>query len=392
MKVLSYWRKILAAGSLFITGVASADMTLNMRKGVTDLSNEIFDLHMLVLWLCVAIGVVVFSLMIYSMIAHRKSKNPVPATFHESTTVEIAWTIIPLAILIAIAIPATKTLLKLEDATDADVHIKVTGYQWRWHYDYIDEGVSFFSQLSDESNNARQLGASTPAGLASAFPLDANGKDQYLLDVDNPIVIPVGKKVAFLVTSNDVIHAWWSPDLGVKQDAVPGYINDTWAIANEPGVYRGQCAELCGKDHGFMPIVVIAKPEAEYKEWIASKQAEAMAEAMAADANANKTFTKDALMASGEALYVKNCGSCHGVMGESLIPIFPSLKGSAVVTGSVAEHLDIVINGSKVNPAMAAYGAQLSDADLAAIITFERNAWGNSTGDIVQPADIAAAK
>jgi len=386
MKVLSYWRKMLAAGLMMVSGVASADYTLNMRQGVTDMSQDIFSLHMMVLWLCVVIGVVVFGLMIYSMIAHRKSKHPVPATFHESTSVEIAWTIIPLVILIAIAIPATSTLLKLEDATDSDVHIKVTGYQWKWHYDYIDEGVSFFSQLSEESNNARQLGVAD--SVREAIPLGENGKDKYLLDVDNPIVIPVGKKVAFLVTSNDVIHAWWSPDLGVKQDAVPGYINDTWAIANEPGVYRGQCAELCGKDHGFMPIVVIAKPEAEYKEWIASKKAEAMAAA----ANSNKTFTKDELMANGEALYAKNCAACHGPAGKSFVPIFPSLAGSAVATGPVAAHIDVVVNGSKTNPAMAAWGPQLSNADLAAIVTFERNAWGNNAGDMVQPSDIAAAK
>ncbi len=386
MKVLSYWRKMLAAVLMMVSGIASADYTLNMRQGVTDLSNEIYDLHMLVLWLCVVIGVVVFGLMIYSMIAHRKSKHPVPATFHESTTVEIAWTVIPLVILIAIAVPATSTLLKLEDATDADVHIKVTGYQWKWHYDYIDEGVSFFSQLSEESNNARQLGVAD--SVREAIPLGENGKDKYLLDVDNPIVIPVGKKVAFLVTSNDVIHAWWSPDLGVKQDAIPGYINDTWAIATKPGVYRGQCAELCGKDHGFMPIVVIAKPEAEYREWIASKKAEALVAA----ANSNKTYTKDELMANGKALYAKNCAACHGAEGVSVVPIFPSLKGSAMALGPVADHINMVVHGSKKNPAMAAYGAQLNNADLAAIVTFERNAWGNNVGDIVQPSDIAAAK
>ncbi len=386
MKVLSYWRKMLAASSLFISGIASADYTLNMRQGVSDNSQDIFGLHMMVLWLCVVIGVVVFGLMIYSMINHRKSKHPVPATFHESTTVEIAWTLIPLIILIAIAVPATKTLLNLEDATDADVHIKVTGYQWKWHYDYIDEDVSFFSQLSEESNDARQLGVAD--SVREAIPLGENGRSKYLLDVDNPIVIPVGKKVAFLVTSNDVIHSWWTPDLGVKQDAIPGYINDAWTIANEPGIYRGQCAELCGKDHGFMPIVVIAKPEAEYKEWIASKKANAMAAA----ANSNKTFSKDELMASGEALYAKNCAACHGAAGTSVVPIFPSLKGSAIATGPMADHLDIVINGSKKNPAMAAWGPQISNADLAAIITFERNAWGNNTGDVVQPSDIEAAK
>jgi len=386
MKVLSYWQKILSAGLMMVSGVASADYTLNMRQGITDNSHEIYSLHMMVLWLCVVIGAIVFSLMIYSLINHRKSKHPVPSTFHESTTVEIAWTLVPLLILVAIAVPATKTLLNLEDATEADVYIKVTGYQWKWHYDYIDEDVSFFSQLTEENTKASQLGAPDEARVA--IGLGENGKSKYLLDVDNPLVIPVGKKIAFLMTSNDVIHSWWSPDLGIKQDAVPGYINDAWAMANKPGVYRGQCAELCGKGHGFMPIVVIAKPEAEYKEWIASKKAEAMAAA----ANSDKTFTKDELMATGEKLFAKNCSACHGANGVSVVPIFPSLKGSSVATGPVADHLDIVIHGSKKNPAMAAWGAQISNADLAAIITFERNAWGNDTGDVVQPSDIEAAK
>jgi len=386
MKVLSYWRKILAAGLVMVSGIASADYTLNMRQGITDNSQDIYSLHMMVLWLCVAIGAVVFSLIIYSLFAHRKSVHPTPATFHESTTVEVAWTIIPLAILIAIAIPATSTLLKLEDASDADVYIKVTGYQWKWNYEYIDEDISFFSQITEESNKARQLGVAD--SVRDAIPLTKDGKSKYLLDVDNPLVIPVGKKIAFLMTSNDVIHSWWMPDFGVKQDAIPGYINDTWALVNEPGIYRGQCAELCGKDHGFMPIVVIAKPEAEYKEWIASKKAEAMA----ATANAGKTFTKDELMANGKALYAKNCAACHGPEGKSFVPVFPSLAGSAIAVGPIANHLDIVLHGSKKNPAMAAWGPQISSADLAAIITYERNAWGNDTGDVVQPSDIEAAK
>ncbi|MBL4762833.1 MAG: cytochrome c oxidase subunit II, partial [Gammaproteobacteria bacterium] len=311
MKIQRRWQSTVAVMLALFSSSSFADYTLNMREGVSELSKEIFDLHMFVLWICVVIGVVVFGLMIYSMINHRKSKHPTPAEFHESTKVEILWTVIPLLILVVVAVPATKTLIKLEDASDSDVYIKITGYQWKWHYDYIDEGVSFFSQISEEGNAARQLGAD-PA-LKHAIALGENGKDKYLLDVDNPLVIPVGKKIGFLVTSNDVIHAWWSPDLAVKQDAVPGYINDTWAIVNEPGVYRGQCAELCGKDHGFMPVVVVAKTEADYAIWLAEQKSGAAAAA----ADSGKVFTQDELMAKGEGLYAKNCAACHGAAGES---------------------------------------------------------------------------
>lgn len=383
MKIQRRWQSIVAVMLALFSSSSFADYTLNMREGVSELSKEIFDLHMFVLWICVVIGVVVFGLMIYSMINHRKSKHPVPADFHESTKVEILWTVIPLLILLVVAVPATKTLIKLEDASDSDVYIKVTGYQWKWHYDYIDEGVSFFSQISDEGNAARQLGAD-PA-LRNDIALGENGKDKYLLDVDNPLVVPVGKKIGFLVTSNDVIHAWWAPDLAVKQDAVPGYINDTWAIVDKPGVYRGQCAELCGKDHGFMPVVVVAKTEEDYAAWLAEKKSGAAAAA----ADSGRVFTKDELMAKGEGLYAKNCAVCHGAEGVSAVPFFPSLKDNAIAVGPIGDHVDVVFNGSKTNPAMAAWGAQLSDADLAAIITYERNAWGNDAGDMIQPADIA---
>jgi cytochrome c oxidase subunit 2 len=235
-----------------------ADWGLNMTEGVTPISKSVYDLHMLILWICVAIGVVVFAAMFWSFLHFRKSKGAVPAQFHESTTLEVVWTIIPFLILIGIAIPATKTLVAMEDATESELTIKITGYQWMWHYDYLDEGFGFFSSLADSSNTARQRGSG----------VDPFTVEHYLLDVDNPLVLPTNTKVRLLTTGADVIHAWWVPALGWKRDAIPGFVNENWVYIKEPGTYRGQCAELCGKDHGFMPIVVIAKTPDEYRQWL----------------------------------------------------------------------------------------------------------------------------
>jgi len=372
----------LFSSVLFMTSShAWADKVLNMRQGVTEVSQNAYDLHMVVLWVCVVIGIVVFGAMIYSMLVHRKSKGAVAATFHENHKLEVIWTIIPFAILIGLAIPATKNLLYLEDTSDSDMTIKVTGYQWKWQYEYMDgaaEGVKFFSNLDKASNDARQLGSGA----------DVSKLDNYLLDVDNSLVIPTGKKVRFLITSNDVIHSWWVPDLGFKKDALPGYINESWTKVDKAGTYRGKCAELCGKDHGFMPVVVIAKEEGEYNKWAADQKA--AADAAAAAAASTKDFSKAELMARGEAVYGTSCAACHQANGEGTGP-FPALKGGALVTGPAAGHIDIVVNGSKTNPLMAAYGAQLNDFDLAAVITYERNSWGNSAS-IVQPKDIKAAR
>jgi cytochrome c oxidase subunit 2 len=255
--------------------------------------------------------------------------------------------------------------------------IKVTGYQWKWHYDYLDEGISFFSNLDEKSNEIRQM----DSGLNPA------DHENYLLDVDNRVVVPVNKKIRFLITANDVIHSWWVPDLGWKQDAVPGFVNDGWTELSEPGVYRGKCAELCGKDHGFMPIVLEAKSEEDYAQWVADQKAGAAAEAAAA----GKTWTMDALLAKGEEVYGKNCVACHQANGQGIPGVFPAIAGSAIATGPVEGHQDIVING-KAGTAMAAFGAQLSDVDIAAVITYQRNAFGNDTGDMLQPSDIAAAR
>ncbi|MDH3559555.1 MAG: cytochrome c oxidase subunit II [Gammaproteobacteria bacterium] len=368
----SLWGAVI----LFGTGNANAGFDeLNLRRGVTDISHQVYDLHMLIFWICVVVCAVVFGILIYSIIYHRKSKGAKPATFHESTTVEIIWTTIPFLVLVGMAIPATKTLLALEDTRDSDMSIKVTGYQWKWQYEYLDgpaEDISFFSALTTPRE---QIEGTAEKG------------ENYLLEVDNPIVVPINKKIRFLITSNDVIHSWWVPDLGWKQDAVPGFINDGWTELKEPGTYRGKCAELCGKDHGYMPVVLIAKSEADFAQWAADQKAGAVAEAAAA----TQTWTRDDLLAKGEAVYNTNCAACHQANGQGIPGVFPAIAGGPISTGPLADHINIVMNG-KTGTAMQAFGAQLSDVDLAAVVTFERNGFGNNTGDVVQPSDITAAR
>lgn len=262
-------KRALAAGTALMlgSGPAMAAWDLNLRVGVTELSREIYGLHMLILWVCVVIAVAVFGVMIYSIATFRKSKGAVPATFDHSTTAEVIWTVIPVVILVAMAVPAARTLVKIEDTRGSELTVKVTGYQWKWQYEYVDHGVSFFSTLARTSDAARQLDSGIAPGSV----------DNYLLEVDHPLVVPQGRKVRVLITATDVIHAWWVPDFGMKKDAIPGYINELWFRADEPGVYRGQCAELCGRDHGFMPVVVEVKPQAEFDAWLAARQAERQA-------------------------------------------------------------------------------------------------------------------
>lgn len=362
----------VAFSAALVSGSASADWALNMPPGVTEISRSIYSLHMTIFWICVAIGLLVFGVMFWSIFAHRKSKGAQPAHFHESTTVEILWTVIPFVILVVMAIPATTTLIDMYDNTKADVDIKITGYQWKWHYDYIGEGVGFFSNLSTLDDAIHNK---TPKG------------EHYLLEVDQPLVLPVGKKVRFLVTAEDVIHAWWVPDFGVKKDAIPGFINETWTRIDQPGIYRGQCAELCGRNHGFMPIVVKAVPEEEYRVWLAEARAAAEKERELT----SKDWTLAALTARGEKVYNTNCAVCHQPDGAGMPPAFPALKGSQIALGEVQQHLDVVING-KQGTAMQAFGSQLSEVDLAAVITYERNAWGNNTGDAVTPQQVVAHK
>lgn len=342
---------------------------LNMAPGVTEVGKEIYDLHMIILGICTVIGIGVFGVMFYSMYAHRKSKGAVPATFHENTKVEIIWTVIPFVILVGMAWPATSTLLSIYDNDDADLDVVVTGYQWKWKYEYLNEdgeNVAFFSNLRTPQSEIRN---SAPKG------------EYYLLEVDEPLVLPAGKKVRFLVTANDVIHSWWVPELAVKKDAIPGFINETWTRTSEEGVFRGQCAELCGKDHGFMPIVVNVVGESEYEEWMAGKQAEAAEIKKLMD----QTFTMDELMERGKEVYDRNCLACHGAEGEG--GVGNAIAGSAVATGDLSKHLDVSINGVP-GTAMQAFGGQLNDVDMAAVVTYQRNAFGNNMGDKVQPIDV----
>jgi cytochrome c oxidase subunit 2 len=366
---------LLANPVLAETATKIDQYQLNLTKGVTDISAEVYDLHMLMFLICVVIGVGVFAVMFWSMWFHRKSKGAKPANFHESVKVEIAWTVIPFIILIAMAIPAAKTLIAMEDASEPEVTILVTGSQWKWNYKYMDNDIEFFSNLATQSE---QISGKLPKG------------ENYLLEVDRPLVIPTGKKVRFLVTSDDVIHAWWVPDFAVKQDANPGFINDAWANVNEPGVYRGQCAELCGKDHGFMPIVVIAKEPADYAIWVneqetIQKQAKAEEQRLLA-----MNMSMDELMSNGEKVYMANCAACHMPNGEGLPGVFPALKGSQIAIADQPKHIDIMINGV-AGSAMQPYAKQLTMSDIAAVVTYERNAWGNNTGDMVQAKDINVA-
>jgi len=366
------WFRLVLGTLLLSSSSAWAEWTVNMTPGVTAISREIYSLHMIIFWICVVIGVVVFGVMFWSVFAHRKSKGAKAAQFHESTTVELVWTTIPFVILIAMAIPATKTLVKIYDSKESVVDVKVTGYQWKWRYDYLNDGFGFFSNLTTAQD---EIYNKAPKG------------EHYLLEVDEPLVVPVNTKVRFLITANDVIHSWWVPAIAVKKDAIPGFVNESWTIIEEPGVYRGQCAELCGKDHGFMPIVVVAKEQADYDVWVAERKAAASAEAGLKD----KVWTEEELMVRGEKTYATFCSACHGAEGNGIPPAFPALKGSQIALGDKSAHIDLVING-KAGTAMAAFGSQLSEVDLAAVITYERNAWGNDTGDVIQPVDIANFK
>jgi cytochrome c oxidase subunit 2 len=249
-------------GIFLVLPAANADWETNMPVGVTDVSAKIYDLHMFVFWVCVAIAVAVFGALIYAMFAFRKSWGAVPDQFSHNTTAEVIWTVIPVLILVALAVPAAQTLVEIEDNRNTKMTIKITGYQWKWHYEYVGEEVSFFSSLAESSNIARMRGSN----------IDPNTVENYLLDVDNALVIPANVKIRYLLTANDVIHAWWVPDFAIKRDAVPGFINEGWFKVNEPGIYRGQCAELCGKDHGFMPIVVEVLPQDEYNDWLAAQK------------------------------------------------------------------------------------------------------------------------
>lgn len=346
--------------------------TTNMAPGATQVSHAVFDLHMIIFWICVVIGVVVFGAMFWSMIVHRRSTGQVAAHFHEHTTVEIIWTLVPLLILVVMAIPATKTLIEMYDNTESDLDIQITGYQWKWHYKYLGQDVEFFSNLATTTEQIHNR--------------DEKG-EHYLLEVDQPLVVPVGQKIRFLVTGADVIHSWWVPAFAVKRDAIPGFVNEAWTRIDKPGIYRGQCTELCGKDHGFMPIVVEARSKADYETWLAGRKEESAR----LKELTSKEWTLEELVARGDKVYHTTCVACHQPEGQGLPPLFPALKGSKIATGPREAHLNIVFNG-KAGTAMAAFGKQLSEVDIAAVITYERHAWGNNTNDMITPKDVLALK
>jgi cytochrome c oxidase subunit 2 len=327
---------------------------------------------MLIFWVCVAIGVVVFGVMIFSMLMHRKSIGAVPADFHDNTKIEIIWTVVPVLILLAMAVPATRTLSDMYDAGNAEIDIEVRGLQWKWQYTYLNDDpskeVSFVSSLLTARNEINN---------------EARKREHYLLDVDNELVIPVNTRVRFLVTSGDTLHSWFVPDFAIKRDAIPGFIHEAWTVVDTPGTYRGQCAELCGKDHGFMPVVVRVVERAEYDTWLEDKQAEARA----VYETVGKEWSQEELMAKGEDVYTRVCAACHQVNGQGIPPAFPSLVGQGLAVGPIAAHLDIVLNG-KAGSAMQSFKGQLNAAEIAAVITYERNAWGNNVGDSIQPREV----
>lgn len=361
---------LTAVLALASTGVFAA-WDLNMAEGITAISRETYRLHMLIFGICVIIGLGVYGVLLYSIIKFRKSKGAVASSFHHNTKLEVVWTVIPFVILIGMAIPSTRVLTQIYDASESEIDILVTGYQWRWQYQYLsDEGedVSFFSNLTTPDEQIYNL---------------AEKGENYLLEVDEPLVIPVNTKVRFLLTAADVIHSWWVPEFAVKKDAIPGFINESWVIAEQTGIYRGQCTELCGQDHGFMPVVVRVVEREEYDAWFAEKQAAAAAIAELA----GQDFTLDQLAEMGQTVYNTYCSACHQPNGQGLPPAFPALTGSPIATGAIAGHADVVLNGVP-GTAMPAFRNQLNPVDLAAVITFERNRLGNSTGDMITPVEI----
>lgn len=330
------------------------------------------DLHALMLWICAAIGLAVFGALGFAVLRRRRGRGARPGGRSADWRLELAWTLVPSIVLVAVAVPATRAVLALDDDQDAELTVQATGFQWRWKYDYLDYEFSLLSALA------------TPWAAVEGR-IDKG--EHYLLEVDQPLVLPVGKKIRILTTSDDVIHSWWVPALGIKRDAVPGFINEAWTRIDTPGTYRGQCAELCGANHGFMPIVVEALPEAEFRRWIAGRQDARRRELALAD----KLWGRDELVAHGERVYQVNCAQCHGADGRGQSGAFPGLRASTVIRGPIGEHLRVVMYGRR-DTAMQAYLRQLNDIDLAAVVTFERNAWGNDRFDMLQPREVRALR
>lgn len=367
-----------------------------MREGVTDMSQQIHGLHTAALWVCIVIGIVVFGAMGYSMVAHRRSKHPQPADFEDHLGVEIVWTLIPVLILAALAFPAAKVLTEIEDNSDASLTVLITGSQWKWHYEYLAHDIGFYSNLATPREQINSCGdwfladtfCDLPDGDTEAGIAERLGNPNYLLEVDNSLVLPTNRKVRFLMASNDVIHSWWVPDFAVKQDAIPGFINEAWTNVPETGIYRGQCTELCGKDHAYMPIVVDVRTEDEFDQWIEDQRIAKELASGQAVADREKTWDLAELRSIGEEVYLTKCATCHQPNGGGQGTTYPALNGSEIANGPVSAHIDRVMNG-KADTEMQAWAPQLSDRDIAAVITFERNAWSNKPDDkLVQPLTI----
>ena len=381
------FNRAVAAAAAFVSATALADYHVDILPPATPIAQQIYDLHFGILWVCVGIFVVVFGAMFWSVFAHRKSRGAQAAQFHENTTIEVIWTVIPFVILIGMAYPATKTVLDMKDGSNPDISIKVTAYQWKWEYDYLQDGVRFFSSLSTPRDQIEEhKGPGAKKG------------EHYLLEVDRPVVVPVGKKVRLLITANDVIHGWFVPQLGVNQYGIPGFVKDAWFKVDKPGRYLGQCSQICGKEHGFMPIVVDAVSAEDYAKWVSATKAKmpkpepeaAPAQAAAATAeDPNKKWTADELKANGQKVYAANCQACHGPEGKGTPPAFPPLAGDKVVNGPKGAQIAVELKG-KPGTAMASF-AHLSDSDLASVITYTRTSWGNKGGEVM-PAEVKAAR
>lgn len=383
-----------AFSPLFFAAAAHAEYRLNLQPPATPVAHEIYGLHNLILLVCLLIFIVVFGVMFYALVKHRKSVGHEAVQFHENIRLEIIWTIIPFFILIGMAYPTTKTIFAMRNSGHPDMSIKVTGHQWRWEYEYIGEGVRYVSSSSTPRDQIDNKAGKNP---------------NYLLEVDNPMVVPIGKKIRVLLTSSDVIHSWWVPQFGVKQDAIPGFIHEAWFQVEKPGTYRGQCAELCGVGHGFMPVVVEAMAPDRYAAWLRERKASA-AEAAAAS---GMIFTLDELKTRGGEVFMTNCAVCHQANGQGTPGAFPPLvegapfsagknmtdplaergfwKADKIVLGPRERHLDIVMRGIPGTP-MPAFAGQLSDADIAAVVSYERNSWGNHTGNAIQPAEVSVLR
>ncbi|OQK15729.1 cytochrome B559 subunit alpha [Methyloprofundus sedimenti] len=363
---LSYLKQCLTAFGISMPISAMAEWSINLPKGVTPVSRDIYDLHMLTMAICAGIGLIVYSFLIFILFRYRRSRGAKPTDFDNNSTLENIWTVTPFLILVAMAIPSTLVLIDMEDESNADITIKITGSQWQWHYAYLDKDIEFYSRLS------------TPTEQIHGH---AKKGEWYLLEVDKPLVLPVHQKVRFLVTSDDVIHSWWVPELGVKRDAIPGYIHESWAKILELGIYRGQCAELCGVDHAFMPIVVKAVTEQEFTQWLAQQNKPPHPEETV-------KWKMDTEMRKGREHYMHYCAACHQEDGSGIPPLFPALTTSSVVVGKpISRHIDLVLQGVP-GSAMPAFAGQLSNAEIAAIITYERNAWDHDTGDLITPEQV----